>query len=178
MSEPFICPSCKSEGFLPSKLGPHRCTFCDGTESGQGPTEQDVLEKQWRLANKVPKPPWIEHLTTEAGSFKRIRGTFEFITNAGDFRYGDFLFILADGTHVDCKRLLNFYDTFLALARLEPQDVQVFVDEINSTPQALQKGFAEAHNAFMKEKYPGALRRKLPPEEVKSETLNVEDLEL
>jgi len=174
-----FCPSCNSKGFPISKLGPHRCTFCDGTEGGQGPTEQDIQDEQAAQALKhVAKPPWIEHLSTEAGSFKRIHGTFEFITKEDDFRYGDFLFILADGTHVDCKRLLNFYDTFLALARLEPQDVQAFVDELNATPQGLQRSYSEAHDAFMKEKYPGFRRRKAPPEEVKSETINIEDLGL
>lgn len=31
------CPTCKSEGFLPSVLGPDRCSFCDGTEGGNPP---------------------------------------------------------------------------------------------------------------------------------------------
>lgn len=130
--------------------------------------------------NELPKP-WIEHLSNEHGVFKKISGRFEFITKAGDFRYGDFLFILEDGTHINCAKLLNFYDTFLALARLEPQDVQAFVDEINTSASALQKTYSEAHDAFMKEKYPGwkePRRSKSPPEEVKSETINVEDLGL
>jgi hypothetical protein len=130
--------------------------------------------------------PWIEHLTSEAGSFKRIRGTFEFITNAGDFRYGDFLFILADGTHIDCKKVLAFYDTFLALARLEPENVQAFVDELNSSHQAVSNSYRDSYDQYMSEKYPGWKgldgslkgRRKAQPEEVKSETINVEDLGL
>jgi hypothetical protein len=134
---------------------------------------------------EAPKT-WIEHLSTEAGSFKRIRGTFEFITNAGDFRYGDFLFILADGTHIDCKKVLAFYDTFLALARLEPENVQAFVDELNLSHQNVSNAYRDSYDQYMSEKYPGwkgldgkgSRGRKAPPEEVKSETINVEDLGL
>lgn len=34
------CPTCKSKGFEVSVLGPTRCTFCDGTDSGN-PPERD-----------------------------------------------------------------------------------------------------------------------------------------
>lgn len=33
------CPGCGSIGFPVSELGPLRCTFCDGTEGGQGPKD-------------------------------------------------------------------------------------------------------------------------------------------
>lgn len=33
------CPTCGSKGFPPSSLGFDRCTFCDGTEGGQGPKD-------------------------------------------------------------------------------------------------------------------------------------------
>ena len=34
----FCCPTCRSKGFDISITGPLRCSFCDGTEGGQGPT--------------------------------------------------------------------------------------------------------------------------------------------
>lgn len=37
------CPTCKSSGFQESILGKDRCSFCDGTEGGQGPTLEDVV---------------------------------------------------------------------------------------------------------------------------------------
>lgn len=35
------CPTCHSKGFEPSVLDPTRCTFCDGTDSGNPPTQED-----------------------------------------------------------------------------------------------------------------------------------------
>lgn len=35
-----LCPTCKSKGFNLSVLGPDRCTFCDGTEGGNSPTNK------------------------------------------------------------------------------------------------------------------------------------------
>jgi hypothetical protein len=32
-----LCPTCGSVGFEESILGPHRCTFCDGSEGGNPP---------------------------------------------------------------------------------------------------------------------------------------------
>ncbi len=37
-----VCPTCHSYGFKPSILGPHRCTFCDGTVGGHPP---DISEE-------------------------------------------------------------------------------------------------------------------------------------
>lgn len=37
------CPYCNSSGFPPSKMK-DRCTFCDGTEGGHPPTEEEVEE--------------------------------------------------------------------------------------------------------------------------------------
>ena len=39
------CPTCKSKGFEPSKL-PNCCTFCDGTFSGNPPTEKEIYDAQ------------------------------------------------------------------------------------------------------------------------------------
>lgn len=39
----FECPSCKAKGFEPSLL-PNRCTFCDGTFSGNPPTAEEVYD--------------------------------------------------------------------------------------------------------------------------------------
>lgn len=38
------CPTCKSRGFAKSRLGPHRCEFCDGTFGGNPPTDEEVTE--------------------------------------------------------------------------------------------------------------------------------------
>lgn len=38
-----VCGKCNSKGFEPSII-PGRCTFCDGTEGGTPPTEQDLAE--------------------------------------------------------------------------------------------------------------------------------------
>lgn len=38
------CITCKSRGFEVSKLGPDRCEFCDGTFSGNPPTEKEIEE--------------------------------------------------------------------------------------------------------------------------------------
>jgi hypothetical protein len=38
------CPTCRSQGFEVSILGPDRCTFCDGTVGGNPPTEKDIEE--------------------------------------------------------------------------------------------------------------------------------------
>lgn len=39
-----ICPGCQSVGFEVSALGPDRCTFCDGTEGGNPPTLEQILD--------------------------------------------------------------------------------------------------------------------------------------
>lgn len=174
-----FCPTCKSKGFPISKLGPTRCTFCDGTEGGQGPTEEEIKDARSR--------PWIEHFVSEHGSFKRISGRFEFTTLANDFRYGDFLFILEDGTQVDCSRLFDFYDFFLILARNPERNPQELVDQMSRDRSIATKEFQKAYDEHMTQKYPGwrglhgelkPERRKHQVEEVKSETINVEDLEL
>ncbi|XAO53929.1 hypothetical protein [Pseudomonas phage Max] len=36
------CPTCEATGFQQSTLGPDRCTFCDGTEGGNPPEEEDA----------------------------------------------------------------------------------------------------------------------------------------
>lgn len=41
----FECPECKSKGFEPSEL-PKRCTFCDGTYSGNLPTREEIYDAQ------------------------------------------------------------------------------------------------------------------------------------
>lgn len=38
-----ICPGCGASGFGPSVLGPDRCQFCDGTESGNPPAISPAL---------------------------------------------------------------------------------------------------------------------------------------
>lgn len=135
---------------------------------------------------QAPKA-WIEHLSNEHGSFKRISGRFEFITLANDFRYGDFLFILEDGTRVDCSRLLDFYDFFLILARNPERNPQELVDQMFADRTIATKEFQKAYDEHMSEKYPGwkgldgslkSTRKRAEPEEVKSETINVEDLGL
>lgn len=40
------CPTCQSVGFPISRMGWHRCTFCDGTEGGHPPTEREIAEEQ------------------------------------------------------------------------------------------------------------------------------------
>lgn len=40
----MICQTCQSKGFTVSKLGPTRCTFCDGTEGGNPPIVWTVRE--------------------------------------------------------------------------------------------------------------------------------------
>lgn len=40
---PRICSTCKSTGFEPSAAGPDRCTFCDGSEGGQGPPDKPTF---------------------------------------------------------------------------------------------------------------------------------------
>ncbi len=52
------CPTCGSSGFGPSVLGPARCEFCDGTEGGNPPTEEEIADVQ-------PKPPLFPHCTAE-----------------------------------------------------------------------------------------------------------------
>ena len=51
----FECPTCRSVGFEVSKLGPNRCTFCDGTEGGNPPTEEEIKEAQ--LGNSTISKP-------------------------------------------------------------------------------------------------------------------------
>lgn len=38
----MTCRTCGSEGFGPSRLGPHRCEFCDGSFGGNPPSDEDV----------------------------------------------------------------------------------------------------------------------------------------
>ena len=38
------CITCSSQGFNKSVLGPHRCTFCDGTEGGHPPKPEEIEE--------------------------------------------------------------------------------------------------------------------------------------
>lgn len=58
----FECPTCESKGFEPSKL-PNRCTFCDGTFSGNPPTAEEIYEAQ--------TPEVQSHIDRqEAGSLK------------------------------------------------------------------------------------------------------------
>jgi hypothetical protein len=39
----LVCETCGGIGFDESVLGPERCTFCDGTEGGNPPTEGEVV---------------------------------------------------------------------------------------------------------------------------------------
>jgi hypothetical protein len=43
------CPTCSSQGFDVSVLGPDRCTFCDGSEGGNPPTEEDIKDAEEAL---------------------------------------------------------------------------------------------------------------------------------
>ena len=47
-----ICPTCNSKGFPVSKFYPDRCSFCDGTEGGNPPTESDLKEFQDSLSRR------------------------------------------------------------------------------------------------------------------------------
>lgn len=42
------CITCGSQGFDVLVLGPDRCTFCDGTEGGNPPTQEDIEEAKDR----------------------------------------------------------------------------------------------------------------------------------
>lgn len=42
----LLCPGCASKGFAVSRLGPDGCEFCDGTESGNPPTEEEIQAHQ------------------------------------------------------------------------------------------------------------------------------------
>lgn len=48
------CPTCGSRGFDDSIL-PDRCTFCDGTEGGNPPTQDDV-RRYW---NSTDDEEWL-----------------------------------------------------------------------------------------------------------------------
>lgn len=49
----FTCPSCRSQGFEPSKNG-KRCSWCDGTESGNPPEETKMdMDTYQRLAMRT-----------------------------------------------------------------------------------------------------------------------------
>lgn len=53
--ESFVCPGCHSVGFEMSVLGPHSCTFCDGTESGNPPTVKEIARARADvLARRTP----------------------------------------------------------------------------------------------------------------------------
>ena len=49
----FECPTCKSVGFEVSVLGANRCTFCDGTFSGNPPTKQEIEDAQPKLVKQL-----------------------------------------------------------------------------------------------------------------------------
>lgn len=44
MTDLWMCTTCKSMGFEVSVLGKDRCTFCDGTEGGNPPTQEEIDE--------------------------------------------------------------------------------------------------------------------------------------
>ena len=56
MQETIDCPTCKSEGFELSILGPDQCTFCDGTEGGHPP--ELLLEVGATYRAKKPAKIW------------------------------------------------------------------------------------------------------------------------
>jgi hypothetical protein len=42
----MTCPTCRSQGFAVSVLGPKRCTFCDGTEGGNPPQPVEHADEE------------------------------------------------------------------------------------------------------------------------------------
>jgi len=93
----MTCPTCQSQGFEVSKLGPTRCTFCDGTEGGNPPTVLTVREwfrvmrgQLWardpggacdldKVATAVTMGEW-----PQAGEWVRI-GTFAWIESVESY---------------------------------------------------------------------------------------------
>ena len=49
----YKCPTCKSEGFIPSRMK-NRCSFCDGTEGGHPPTEDEIIHWNWHQTHDDP----------------------------------------------------------------------------------------------------------------------------
>lgn len=48
----MTCPTCRSEGFKPSLLGPQQCQFCDGTANNEGPN-WFVCKKSWNPEDRL-----------------------------------------------------------------------------------------------------------------------------
>lgn len=57
----FNCLACGSSGFDVSVLGPGRCTFCDGTEGGNPPTEEEINQAK----KTTPLPKHLEEMRDE-----------------------------------------------------------------------------------------------------------------
>lgn len=53
MIKSYACPGCKSVGFLNSRMK-GRCSFCDGTENGEPPTEAEITDWNWLQTTDDP----------------------------------------------------------------------------------------------------------------------------
>lgn len=63
------CPTCKSTGFDESLLGPDRCSFCDGSYSGVGPTVDDLAFELATLRSQLHElqDALVDSMGTEGG---------------------------------------------------------------------------------------------------------------
>jgi len=63
------CPSCKAKGFAQSILGPNRCTFCDGAEGGNPPTEVERAQADSLEAHSLKYHHCAQIFLLESGRF-------------------------------------------------------------------------------------------------------------
>lgn len=77
----MICPTCLSEGFAQSSLGPARCEFCDGTFGGNPPerTEHLISSPEGDLHQlEIRKIDELLYITTNNRKMYERWGTFAF----------------------------------------------------------------------------------------------------
>lgn len=65
------CPECGSRGFEISRLGPHRCEFCDGTVGGNPPLGPDTLQHNIEEYKRYDKETDPAKLTDQIVNFEK-----------------------------------------------------------------------------------------------------------
>lgn len=101
------------------------------------------------------------------------------------FKWGEVELSFDDGTTLPIEGIFDLFDALSALCWSQPQSAREFLGTIVERKQKYMFALREAQKSYMQRKYPGwniqgapSGRAKAAPEEVKSETINVEDLGL
>lgn len=118
----------------------------------------------------------VQKIEIDDKSFSIIEGKFRYLLPSDVLKWGEIELHFADGSIWSTQNILELFDCLSAIAWAEPTGPSEFLGTDG------RKKWLEALQAKQKElvrrKYGDQGRKKSEPEEVKSETINVEDLGL